>query len=105
MFDKYKYNQPKQEDEPRWKSKLKLSPKDKQIIINTEKKYTEEEKDILKKDTKWRVQGPQNGIKTKDKVKDQRLAKPRRWRMKKLGTPHHRKKKKNDCKADTCLWA
>ena len=31
---------------------VKTEPKDKQIIINTEKKYTEEEKDILKKDTK-----------------------------------------------------
>ena len=49
MFDKYKYKQPKQEDEPRWKSKLKLSPKDKHIIISTEKKYTEEEKDNLRK--------------------------------------------------------
>ena len=38
--------------QPRWKSKLKLSPKDKHIIISNEKKYTEEEKDILKKDTK-----------------------------------------------------
>ena len=32
-------------------------------------------------------------IKTKNKAKDQRLAELRRWRMKKLGTPHHKQKK------------